>query len=152
MQHLFYFKDWLIQAVTAVLHDDSDMVTLERLHEHTLSLTQCERMAIEATEREEKLCYMESRREHLWHLLQMGMTSTSVPGRIVDLPSGLKSNVVPVSTTTTKSTQKKRSEKETVQTDTSTLETIVSSPESKKRQIRKTKESTVVSEKIPQDR
>ena len=91
-------KDWLIRAVAAALHDGSDTLTLERLHEHTLSLAQCERMAIEATEGEQKLCYMESRREHLWHLLQMGMTSTSVPGGIVDLSPGVKSTVAPVST------------------------------------------------------
>jgi DNA polymerase III delta prime subunit len=67
MQHWFYFyersigcvgvlKDWLIRSVAAALHDGCDMLTLERLHEHTLSLAQCERMAIEATEGEQKLC------------------------------------------------------------------------------------------------
>jgi flagellar biosynthesis GTPase FlhF len=157
MQHWFYFyersigcvgvlKDWLIRAVAAALHDGSDMLTLERLYEHTLSLAQCERMAIEATEGEQKLCYMESRREHLWHLLQMGMTSTSVPGGIVDLSSGSKSTVAPVSTATTKSTRKKRSEKETVQADTPTPEAIAGSPEPKKRQSRKKKEAAVVTE------
>ena len=69
MQHWFDFyersigcvgvlKDWLIRAVAAALHDGSDTLTLERLHEHTLSLAQCERMAIEATEGEQKLCYI----------------------------------------------------------------------------------------------
>lgn len=157
MQHWFDFyersigcvgvlKDWLIRAVAAALHDGSDTLTLERLHEHTLSLAQCERMAIEATEGEQKLCYMESRREHLWHLLQMGMTSTSVPGGIVDLSPGVKSTVAPVSTATAKSTRKKRSEKETVQANTPipTSEAITSSPEPKKRQSRKKRESPVV--------
>jgi hypothetical protein len=157
MQHWFYFyersigcvgvlKDWLIRAVAAALHDGCDTLTLERLYEHTLSLAQCERMAIEATEGEQKLCYMESRREHLWHLLQMGMTSTSVPGGIVDLSSESKSTVAPVSTATTKSTRKKRSEKETVQADTPnpTLEAIAGSPEPKKRQSRKKKKEAVV--------
>ncbi|MDD1448151.1 ATP-binding protein, partial [Dolichospermum sp. ST_sed8] len=90
--------------------------------------------------------YMESRREHLWHLLQMGMTSTSVPGGIVDLSPGVKSTVAPVSTATAKSTRKKRSEKETVQANTPipTSEAIASSPEPKKRQSRKKKESPVV--------
>jgi DNA polymerase III delta prime subunit len=112
MQHWVYFyersigcvgvlKDWLIRAVAAALHDGADSLTLERLHEHTLSLAQCERMAIEATEGEQKLCYMESRREHLWHLLQMGMTSTSVPGGIVDLSPLVKSTVAPVSSSAT---------------------------------------------------
>lgn len=150
MQHWVYFyersigcvgvlKDWLIRAVAAALHDGCDTLTLERLHEHTLSLAQCERMAIEATEGEQKLCYMESRREHLWHLLQMGMTSTSVPGGIVDLSSGSKSTVAPVSTATTKSTRKKRSDAQTLQanTPTPTSEAIASSPEPKKRQTRK---------------
>ncbi|KAF3890203.1 MULTISPECIES: ATP-binding protein [Nostocales] len=157
MQHWVYFyersigcvgvlKDWLIRAVAAALHDGCDTLTLERLHEHTLSLAQCERMAIEATEGEQKLCYMESRREHLWHLLQMGMTSTSVPGGIVDLSSGSKSTVAPVSTATTKSTRKKRSDAQTLQanTPTPTSEAIASSPEPKKRQTRKKKESPVV--------
>ncbi|WP_413176394.1 AAA family ATPase [Anabaena azotica] len=164
MQHWFYFyersigcvgvlKDWLIRAVAAALHDGASSLTLERLYEHTLSLAQCERMAIEATEGEQKLCYMESRREHLWHLLQMGMTSTSVPGGIVDLSPGVKSTVALVSTATAKSTRKKRSDKETVHanTPTPTLEAIAGSPEPKKRQSRKKKESPVVVTKSKQN-
>jgi hypothetical protein len=72
-------KDWLIRTVAAALHDGSETLTLKQLHEHTLTLAQCERMALDATEGEQKLSYMESRREHLWHLLQMGMSSTSAP-------------------------------------------------------------------------
>jgi Holliday junction resolvasome RuvABC ATP-dependent DNA helicase subunit len=72
-------KDWLIRAVAAALDDGNDTLSLERLHEHTLSLAQCERMALDTTEGEQKLSYMESRHEHLWHLLQIGMDSTSVP-------------------------------------------------------------------------
>ncbi|MBD2677385.1 MULTISPECIES: AAA family ATPase [Nostoc] len=164
MQHWVYFyersigcvgvlKDWLIRAVAAALHDGCDTLTLERLHEHTLSLAQCERMAIEATEGEQKLCYMESRREHLWHLLQMGMTSTSVPGGIVDLSPLSKSTVAPVSnaSATSKSTRKKRSDAETVQANTSTKKAIASSPEIKKRQTRKKKESPVVVTGTTQD-
>ncbi|WP_308189200.1 AAA family ATPase [Nostoc mirabile] len=56
MQHWLYFyersigcvgvlKDWLIRAVAAALHDGHDPLSLERLHEHTLTLAQCERMA-----------------------------------------------------------------------------------------------------------
>ncbi len=74
MQHWLYFyehsigclgvlKDWLIRAVAAALDDGNKALTLKQLHEHTLTLAQCERMAIEATEGEEKLSYMESRRE-----------------------------------------------------------------------------------------
>jgi hypothetical protein len=90
MQHWLYFyehsigcvgvlKDWLIRTSSAALDDESETLTLEQLHEHTLTLAQCERMALDATEGEQKLSYMESRREHLWHLLQIGMDSTSVP-------------------------------------------------------------------------
>jgi hypothetical protein len=78
-------KDWLIRAVAAALHDGDDTLSLERLHEHTLTLAQCERMALDTTEGEQELSYMESRREHLWHLLQIGMGSTTVPKSAVDL-------------------------------------------------------------------
>lgn len=61
MQHWLYFyerslgcvgvlKDWLIRSVAAALHDGQDTLSLERLHEHTLSLAQCERMALDTTE------------------------------------------------------------------------------------------------------
>ena len=164
MQHWHYFyersigcvgvlKDWLIRAVAAALHDGSDTLTLERLHEHTLSLAQCERMAIEATEGEQKLCYMESRREHLWHLLQMGMTSTSVPGGIVDLSPGSKSSVASVSTAeaTSKSTRKKRSSSSSAQANTPAPENLAKSPEPNKRRSRKQKESTVAVMETTQD-
>ncbi|MUG96989.1 AAA family ATPase [Scytonema sp. UIC 10036] len=72
-------KDWLIRAVAAALDDGSNALTLQRLHEHTLTLAQCERMALDATEGEQKLSYMESRREHLWHLLQIGDPSKDIP-------------------------------------------------------------------------
>ncbi len=168
MQHWPYFyersigcvgvlKDWLIRAVAAALHDGTRTLTLERLYEHTLSLPQCERMAIEATEGEQKLSYMESRREHLWHLLQMGMTSTSVPGDIVDLSSNSKSSP----SATSKSTRQKRSDSETsqtVQANTPTPETIATSPETKKKPTltagqknRKKKDSTVVPMEVRQD-
>ncbi len=89
MQHWFYFyersigcvgvlKDWLIRAVAAALHDGCDRLTLARVEEHALTLSQCERMALDAIEGEQKLGYSESRREHLWRLLQAGMDSTGV--------------------------------------------------------------------------
>jgi DNA polymerase III delta prime subunit len=80
-------KDWLIRAVAAALHNGSNTLTLKLLHEHTLTLAQCERMALDTTEGEQKLSYMESRREHLWHLLQIGMGSTSVPKSADSKPS-----------------------------------------------------------------
>ncbi len=94
MQHWFYFyersigcvgvlKDWLIRAVAAALHDGSETLTLNGIEEHALSLSQCERMALDAIEGEQKLGYSESRREHLWRLLQAGMTSTTIPSPVV---------------------------------------------------------------------
>jgi hypothetical protein len=41
--------------VAAALDDGNEALTLKQLHEHTLTLAQCERMAIEATEGEQKL-------------------------------------------------------------------------------------------------
>lgn len=92
MQHWFYFyersigcvgilKDWLTRAVAAALHDGDETLTLERVEEHALTLSQCERMAVDAIEGEQKLGYSESRREHLWRLLQAGMDATGVPSR-----------------------------------------------------------------------
>ena len=95
MQHWSYFyersigcvgvlKDWLVRAVATALHDGSDTLTLTRVQDHALSEAQCERMAIEATEGEQALCYTEQRREHLWSLLHMGQmpTSTAPPARV----------------------------------------------------------------------
>jgi hypothetical protein len=93
MQHWFYFyertigcvgvlKDWLIRAVAAALQDGCDTLTLERVKEHALTLAACERMALDALEGEQKLGYSESRREHLWRLLQTGMDSTGVPAPV----------------------------------------------------------------------
>jgi hypothetical protein len=94
MQHWSYFyersigcvgvlKDWLVRAVATALHDGSDTLTLTRVHDHALSEAQCERMAIEATEGEQALCYTEQRREHLRSLLHMGQmpTFTAPPAR-----------------------------------------------------------------------
>ncbi|MEO1765206.1 MAG: AAA family ATPase, partial [Cyanobacteria bacterium J06629_18] len=89
MQHWLYFyehsigcvgvlKDWFIRTVAAAMHDKKNTLTLEQLQEHTLTLAQCERMALDATEGEQKLSYMESRREHLWNLLQIGMSKTDI--------------------------------------------------------------------------
>jgi DNA polymerase III delta prime subunit len=63
-------SDWLLRAVSATLDEGSDMLTLERLQEHALSISQCEQMALDAVEGEQKLNYTEGRREHLWRLLQ----------------------------------------------------------------------------------
>ncbi|MDJ0717661.1 MAG: hypothetical protein QNJ54_26140 [Prochloraceae cyanobacterium] len=90
MQHWVYFyersigcvgvlKDWLIRALAAALYDKSKVLTLEYLQDHALTLAQCERMAIDATEGEQQVSYAESRREPLWRLLQGGMDSSQIP-------------------------------------------------------------------------
>src|SRR6266702_1232370 len=63
-------KDWLLRAVSAALDEGCDTLTLERVQEHALSMLQCEQMALDAIEGEQKLNYTEGRREHLWRLLQ----------------------------------------------------------------------------------
>ncbi len=89
MQQWFYFyersigcvgvlKDWLIRTVAAILHDGGDTLSLERLSEQALQVGQCERMAIDAIEGEQKLGYMASRREQLWRLLQMETAESSL--------------------------------------------------------------------------
>ncbi len=81
IQHWLYFyeccigcigilKDWLLRAVSAALDDDADALTLDYLHAHALDIAQCEQMALDAIEGEQKLSYNEGRREHLWRLLQ----------------------------------------------------------------------------------
>jgi len=63
-------KDWLMRAVSAALDEGDDRLSLERVQEHALSISQCEQMALDAIEGEQKLNYTEGRREHLWRLLQ----------------------------------------------------------------------------------
>jgi DNA polymerase III delta prime subunit len=77
-------KDWLLRAVSAMLDEGGDTLTLERLQEHALSISQCEQMALDAVEGEQKLNYTEGRREHLWRLLQGEGMLALVP----QLPTG----------------------------------------------------------------
>jgi hypothetical protein len=63
-------KDWLMRAVSAALDEGSDTLTLEQVQEQALSISQCEQMALDAVEGEQKLNATEGRREHLWRLLQ----------------------------------------------------------------------------------
>jgi hypothetical protein len=63
-------KDWFLRAASASLDEGDDRLTLQRLQEHALSISQCEQMALDAVEGEQKLNYTEGRREHLWRLLQ----------------------------------------------------------------------------------
>lgn len=153
MQHWLYFyersigcvgvlKDWLIRAVAAALHDGHDTLSLERLHEHTLTLAQCERMALDTTEGEQKLSYMESRREHLWHLLQIGMGSTSVPKAAVDLSKGGETAAASPSKSdkppsTAKRTRKKPAPQSNDETHKATPGETSIEPAPKKKQTRK---------------
>ncbi len=110
MQQWFYFyersigcvgvlKDWLIRTVAATLHDGGDTLTLERLSEQALQVGQCERMAIDAIEGEQKLGYMASRREQLWRLLQMETAESSI-----NFPE-IASTVAPTSNETASETE-----------------------------------------------
>lgn len=146
MQHWFYFyersigcigvlKDWLIRAVAAAIRDGSDTLTQGRLEEHALSLSQCERMALDAIEGEQKLGYSESRRDHLWRLLQSGMTSTTVP-----TPVGSTTVAVEDVSPPAKKSRKKRSVPSTtdpVAISVETAETIVEPAPPKKRRSKK---------------
>jgi putative transposase len=113
MQHWVYFyersigcvgvlKDWLIRAVAAALYDGSEVLTLEYLQDHALSLAQCERMALDATEGEQELQYAESRREPLWQLLASGMDASAIPAP-VDRSAETSAPAVPVETIITSS-------------------------------------------------
>jgi hypothetical protein len=146
MQHWFYFyersigcigvlKDWLIRAVAAAIRDGSDTLTQGRLEEHALSLSQCERMALDAIEGEQKLGYSESRRDHLWRLLQSGMTSTTVPTPVVETTVAVEDVSPPA-----KKPRKKRSAPSTTESVTvpvETVETIVEPVPTKKRRSKK---------------
>jgi DNA polymerase III delta prime subunit len=146
MQQWFYFyersigcigvlKDWLIRAVAAAIRDGSDTLTQGRLEEHALSLSQCERMALDAIEGEQKLGYSESRRDHLWRLLQSGMTSTTVPTPVVSTTVVVEAVSPPA-----KKPRKKRSAPSTAESVTvsvETVETVVEPPSTKKRRSKK---------------
>ena len=156
MQHWFYFyersigcvgvlKDWLIRTVAATLHDGGDTLSLEKLSEHALQVAQCERMAIDAIEGEQKLGYMASRREQLWRLLQMETASTSLPSPVeegtVDSPSPETPSApeTPPSVSTSspaKTTRKKRSSSAKSQVPTQFVETK-QEPAPKKKQTTK---------------
>ncbi|MEO1432571.1 MAG: hypothetical protein AAFV71_26565 [Cyanobacteria bacterium J06633_8] len=153
MQHWLYFyehsigcvgvlKDWFIRTVAAALHDKNNTLTLEQLQEHTLTLAQCERMALDATEGEQKLSYMESRREHLWNLLQIGMSKTDIPTEkgSVDNSVGTPSSVnetIQESPPQKKRQRKKPTAKESKEATTPNLSNTETAPK-KKRQKKKT--------------
>ncbi|MBO3463586.1 ATP-binding protein [Aetokthonos hydrillicola Thurmond2011] len=143
-------KDWLIRAVAAALDDGNDSLSFKQLQEHSLTLPQCERMALDATEGEQKLSYMESRREHLWHLLQIGMDSPDIPASadpLETLPTSSPPNQPPSSPPpATKRTRKKsNTPTPTTSTDATQIEIPIESPP-KKKQTRKKAASTTSNE------
>ncbi len=54
-------KDWLMRAVSAALDEGCDTLTMARLQEYALSISQCEQMALDAVEGEQKLNYTDIR-------------------------------------------------------------------------------------------
>lgn len=146
-------KDWLIRAVAAALDDGSVTLTLNQLHEHTLTLTQCERMALDATEGEQKLSYMDSRREHLWHLLQIGMDSkdiptSEVPDDISPIGSGATSPQKS-SPPSSKRTRKKPNTPTPPQNTDINITEIPIEPAPKKKQTRSKKTASTTVQEIP---
>ena len=161
MQHWLYFyehsigcigvlKDWLIRTVADALHNKKNTLTLEQLQEHTLTLAQCERMALDATEGEQKLSYMESRREHLWNLLQIGLSKTDIPSNCaVDDNTRIPSSVnVPIqeSPPQKKRQRKKPNAKTSSSEDTTTPNSSNTPTVPKKKQTRKKTKSTDTSD------
>ncbi len=167
MQQWFYFyersigcvgvlKDWLIRTVAATLHDGGDTLSLERLSEHALQVGQCERMAIDAIEGEQKLGYMASRREQLWRLLQM---ETAQPSMTVAHPSPetlSKTGTLPEETTSkgAKTTRKKpssstKSKVPTSPETSSESETSAEGATSKRAQTTRKKRSSSAKSQVP---
>ncbi|MCC5668885.1 hypothetical protein LC653_34780 [Nostoc sp. CHAB 5784] len=103
-------------------------------------------MAIEATEGEQKLSYMESRREHLWHLLQIGMGSTDVPTSALTHETPFVGSEITSSKTEsplkTKRTRKKPNVPAPQEFTTITANEIPIEPAPKKKQTRKKTTST----------
>jgi AAA domain len=156
MQHWFYFyersigcigvlKDWLIRAVAAAIRDGSDNLTQGRLEEHALSLSQCERMALDAIEGEQKLGYSESRRDHLWRLLQSGMTSTTVPTPVVETTVVVEDVSPPA-----KKPRKKRSAPSTTESVTTSVETVETVVEPVPPKKRRSKKAVTTPEPVPE--
>jgi DNA polymerase III delta prime subunit len=156
MQQWFYFyersigcigvlKDWLIRAVAAAIRDGSDTLTQGRLEEHALSLSQCERMALDAIEGEQKLGYSESRRDHLWRLLQSGMTSTTVPTPVVETTVAVEDVSPPA-----KKPRKKRSAPSTTESVTVPVETVETVIEPVPPKKRRSKKAVTTPEPVPE--
>ena len=167
MQHWLYFyersigcvgvlKDWLIRALAAALYDKSKVLSLEYLQDHALTLAQCERMAIDATEGEQQVSYAESRREPLWRLLQGGMDgeqiSASVKKSAGAQAPGVKQEVISPSTPTensSKSTRRKRSTKARDQEEPGLIEVEGTQKSPRKKRLPRQKTQTVVETSDP---
>lgn len=100
---------------------------------------------------------MESRREHLWHLLQIGMDSTSVPLTAVDLPKGSDAVAASLPTKSKPPSKAKRTRRKSVsstlgETSTAPNETSIEPEPQKKTTRRKTKqEDAMIEQKTPDD-
>ncbi len=160
MQHWVYFyersigcvgvlKDWMIRALAAALYDKSKVLSLEYLQDHALSLAQCERMAIDATEGEQQVSYAESRREPLWRLLQGGMDTSQISASLqkstgIEAPEIKLEEIEPSTTTddSSKSTRRKSSTKSRNKEKAALIEVegTQKSPRKKRQKSNKTKE------------
>lgn len=169
MQEWFYFyersigcvgvlKDWLIRTVAAILHDGGHTLSKEKLSEHALQVGQCERMAIDAIEGEQKLGYMASRREQLWRLLQMETTEIAFSGAAIseEKNSETQTNIEKTTSKATKTTSKKRSSSAKSKIPTQEIENkeeIASTPTqtTKKRQTRPKTQDQETADKVPSE-
>jgi hypothetical protein len=167
MQEWFYFyersigcvgvlKDWLIRTVAAILHDGGDVLSKEKLSEQALKVGQCERMAIDAIEGEQKLSYMASRREQLWRLLQMETAEIAFSGAATssEKNSEMKNPVEKTTSKATKTTRKRRSSSTKSKVSTSgekdaLIETPVEEATSKQTKTTRKKRSSSVKSQIP---
>jgi hypothetical protein len=159
-------KDWLIRTVATTLHDGGDTLSLEKLSENALQVGQCERMAIDAIEGEQKLGYMASRREQLWRLLQMETAEITFSGAATseEKNSETQTNIEKTTSKATKTTSKKRSSSVKSEVSTSVKskiptqkienkEEIASTPTqtTKKRQTRPKTQDQETADKVPSE-
>ena len=104
-------KDWLIRTVAVTLNDGDDTLSVEKLSQQALKVGQCERMAIDAIEGEQKLGYMAARQEQLWRLLEIQPTPSSITGEIAveNQPTSNDEDSTSSSDKPIKTTRKRRS-------------------------------------------
>ncbi|HEU5376659.1 MAG TPA: ATP-binding protein [Ktedonobacteraceae bacterium] len=104
-------KDWLVRSVAAALQDGSTVLSLRHFKNQALSVGQCERLAIEATEAERLLGDTERRHEHLWQLLQQSMVPVRPSMLSINSTTGLremKASNVPLGSAMQKPSQRRK--------------------------------------------